>query len=150
MLVGLGFTDQSPDRALHPAAGGDGGAPDPTAARFASAPLVADLLAMLGQLPGCEAVDVGSVPDLAAVPSVPLSPMTAQLLLIARDAFMCVRARASEVVALVGNALPLRVPGATSVEDVAGFKARLLLHLDDPSASTEFLRRMVSFLHLAR
>ena len=79
---------------------------------FASTALTRDLLSVLGQIdfsrplrPTEALAAIPGVAQLYRAACVDLSPMTLQLLLIARDAFMAVRARGMDVIATYGAAM---------------------------------------------
>ncbi len=107
----LSFTDGSPDANLHRVVEEDDD-PDEQRPVFASVALTRDMLSVLGQLDYSSPLRASDA--LSAVPGitflyragcVELSPMTLQLLLIAKDAFLAVRSRGVELVAAYGAAM---------------------------------------------
>jgi hypothetical protein len=141
VLGNLGFAAGEPEPSLHvdsSAAGADVVDPsDPP--RFSSRAMVHDLLAVLGQHSGA----TGPGADM-----LPLSPQTARLLAVATDAFLALRRRADELVAIAGSMLPTAPAGMQSVHDIACLRSRLLLHLSDRDAAAAFTTTIIQMLHL--
>ena len=138
-LNGIGFSDGAPDAALSGAALEDfassalaasAAAPSFTStplfgkASFASRALTADLVGVLGS---------GGAARVAA---------------LATEALVAIRRRPGELIALLGAALPLSLPGAASPRDVGALRARLLLipGIADEDARTRLGMAMTSFL----
>jgi hypothetical protein len=160
-LAGLSYTNGCPDPALHLTVeeseeGAGAGLPS---SRFASSPLLAELLSVLGPPSSVRpcTVDGGIGPGragrLGATEGIPalvvsLSPLAEAVFVAALDAFMAARAGAQDILTAVGMHTTLCLPGAASPRDVACMRARLFTALPPAEARSRAAHALVAYMGL--